>query len=84
RPDEVRVWMKNGRKFDRIQGVSKVAAFGKRWRSWWSVMQPEWRRAAAQPWPMVRENREDEPWDELRKGGQNGFVLILLTLVWWT
>lgn len=34
-------------------------------------------------WPLRREIKEDESWPELRKGGRNGFKLIMVALNWW-
>lgn len=32
---------------------------------------------------MAREIHEDEQWNELAKGGKNGFSLVIVALIWW-
>ena len=43
-------------------------------------MQPSWRPVAADGWP-VRSGNGD--WDGLLKPGKTGFILVLMSLLWW-
>ncbi|KAI0042912.1 hypothetical protein FA95DRAFT_1455891, partial [Auriscalpium vulgare] len=83
RPGEVHNWMKAGRKLARPPDITNVPKYGTQWRSWWVSMQPQWRRTGADPWPLVREQHPEEEWLGIRKGGKNGFALLLLTIIWW-
>ncbi|KAI0039759.1 hypothetical protein FA95DRAFT_1458304, partial [Auriscalpium vulgare] len=85
RPSEVHDWLKSGRKIEKPPYVTNVNKFGVRWRSWWTVMQPTWRKPdEGGDWPLVRAEHPDEAWSNLRKAGKNGLVLVLHSLVWWT
>lgn len=42
-----------------------------------------WRVKKGVAWPLVREDRRDERWGSLAKGGTNGFILILCLIAWW-
>lgn len=46
---------------------------------WWAHLQPEWRGV----YPLASQPPEDSDWSELRKGGPNGFFILLLSFVWW-
>lgn len=67
-----------------------VTRFGNDWLSWYRSLQPDWRTESesAQPTHSLSQDPPDfvtEPydWDEVKKGSQNGFFLLLLTLGWW-
>lgn len=47
-------------------------------------MQPMWRIPRGKFWPLKRRSEEGERWASLMKGGPNGFVLVLISLVWWS
>ncbi|KAI0038272.1 hypothetical protein FA95DRAFT_1457067, partial [Auriscalpium vulgare] len=83
RPLAVASWFKEGRHYDKWPTIKKASAFGRTWRQWWIKMNPAW-RVGKQDWPLCRDVVAEETWPELRKGGRNGFVIVLLTLVWWT
>lgn len=40
-------------------------------------------RIKGNEWPLLRPSVAEESWTELMKGGQNGFLLVLLSLSWW-
>jgi hypothetical protein len=81
RPDEIRVWLKSGRKLHAMPDITQtVDDFGTAWLKWWNHLQPEWRGE----WPNFSyEAPEDGQWQELQKGGPNGFFIILLSYCWW-
>ena len=83
RPEEVNAWIKSGRKMNLLPNISSdnVATFGDAWMQWWSSLQPGWRGEG----PNFSRDipKGGGGWQELRKGGQNGFYLILLSYCWW-
>jgi hypothetical protein len=82
RLEELNTWLKNGRKMNLVPDISdNVATFGDAWMQWWSSLQPEWRGDG----PNFSHDipKSGGGWQELRKGGQNGFYLILLSFCWW-
>jgi hypothetical protein len=83
RPQQLSDWMQRHRLWDKAPPMDKASEFGALWRGWWKVLQPEWRTANDDGWPLVREGPSSEPWAKLMKGGGNGFVLLLLSLSWW-
>ncbi|KAI0044426.1 hypothetical protein FA95DRAFT_1468255, partial [Auriscalpium vulgare] len=85
RPKEVHEWFKSGRKLEKPPHISNVKTFAIRWRAWWTSMQPTWRLPDERDgWPLLRAEHPDESWSGIRKAGKNGFVVILITLMWWT
>ncbi|KAI0045100.1 hypothetical protein FA95DRAFT_1450123, partial [Auriscalpium vulgare] len=82
RPKAIPAWFKSGRKYSKVPPTGKAATFARTWRGWWTAMQPAWRTAELS-WPMSRAIVPGETWPELRKGGKKGFVIVLMTIVWW-
>ncbi|KAI0037316.1 hypothetical protein FA95DRAFT_1466964, partial [Auriscalpium vulgare] len=81
RPTQVKFWTNRGRNVDKPPTVGKGKEFAALWRAWWIGMQPEQQGVT---WPLARPTVvPTEGWDELLKGGNNGFVIILFTLSWW-
>ena len=71
--------MKNGRKLKNVPMITNIDGYVESWKKWWSSLQPAWRKDN-----FSRNVPSDgEKWLELCKGGNNGFVLIILTLAWW-
>lgn len=79
RPLEIAIWMKNRRPWKDVEIDKKT--FSKQWWAWWFSLQPTSRT-------FDSENRASLPtsgmdWSQLNKPGKNGFLLIMLALVWW-
>lgn len=80
---------KNGiRGYDSIPAVMDPAEFGIAVQKWWCIIQPSFRKCPdstmpaavfANPAPSV----DGDDWKDLRKGGQNGLVSVLIMLFWW-
>jgi len=75
RPTEIGAWMKNRRPWKDVE-IADIAGFVQKWWDWWSSLQPDSR--TANDMPMI-----DMDWEKLKKPGRNGFLLIILSLVWW-
>ena len=79
RPPEISKWMKNGRQ-PKEMDITDTEKFGQRWRNWWHSLQPKSRvsdkRSSAQPMSNM-------DWSQLRKPSKNGFLLIMVSLMWW-
>lgn len=82
RPQQIPDWMQRHRLYDKTPLIPNPSAFGFVWRAWWKTMQPGWRVEGGE-WPLSRQTAVNEAWTEIMKGGQNGFVLVLLSLSWW-
>lgn len=74
---EVSGWVKNAHavSFDPALDLKK---FVPQWQAWWKAINPKWRLRDDE---LVKEGVES--WDEMRKPGQNGFLNILICLLWW-
>ncbi|TDL13427.1 hypothetical protein BD410DRAFT_735403 [Rickenella mellea] len=85
RPAEVKAFMKYGRDYRRDAGISDLAEYADSWRMWWQGMQPAWRKAEGLAlWPLSRAyTAGSELWVDIKRAGTNGFLLVILTLVWW-
>lgn len=61
--------------------IENVAEYEEQWWAWWDAMQPEWRMAG----PNGRLMRDgDGEWPAaMRRPGQNGMLIVLLSLRWW-
>lgn len=55
-----------------------VSSYATSWMKWWVYLQPKWRGEE-----LLCEVPEDPDWSELRKGGPNGFFIILISFAWW-
>lgn len=68
-----------------------VNSFATSWEGWYTHLQPDWRIETladddADGMSLTRDPPEDaviSDWPELKKGSQNGFFLLLLSLGWW-
>jgi hypothetical protein len=84
RPDEVRDWFQHGRKWGAMPDISAdiIARYEKQWWLWWTGLQPSWR--GTNPSALTRKvPRGYNDWSAIRKGGQNGIFVVILTLGWW-
>ena len=75
RPAEIGMWMKKGRPW-KDMGIADKVGFGQGWWNWWSSLLPDSR--AVNDAPTV-----DMDWGKMNKPGRNGFLLVMLSLVWW-
>ena len=75
RPVQIATWMKNRRPWKDVE-IDDKEAFGQQWWAWWSSLQPDSRIRKDKP-------TTDMDWSKLQKPGKNGFLLIMLALVWW-
>lgn len=54
-------------------------------RRWYTAAMPGW-RSVTYDWPLSRECSEDigeDAWSVTRKGGGNGFAMLIVALSWW-
>jgi len=80
RPNEVAVWLKNGRRSqaDQMPRLEHIEEYGGRWNTWWQAMQPSWRgESLSQVIPP------EAGWSHLLCGGPNGVLTVILALAWW-
>ncbi|KAJ8472367.1 hypothetical protein ONZ51_g8553 [Trametes cubensis] len=83
RPMQVRQWIQAHRQYEKPPTV-KATEYGATWVLWWRELQPEIRLDAAgglQRPPV--DVLKGGSWGVLRRGGPNGFFLVLLALSWW-
>ena len=73
-------WIKWGRQYDKRPVIGNTTKYATQWHAWWTGLQPAWRGIA---WPLTRMSVPNKMWDKVRKGGKNGFLMILLSLGWW-
>jgi hypothetical protein len=72
--------MKNGRRWKNIE-LEDPKQFGQQWWDWWHSLQPK-------TWICSQQNYQTSPtpemdWSDLHKPGKNGFLLIMMSLIWW-
>lgn len=51
-------------------------------RKWWTKLQPLWRNVN-ESWPLPREERADENWETVARGGASGMYTVMIGLGWW-
>lgn len=81
RPGAIAFWMGHQRRdFSKTPPIDDAVEYGRQWWQWWTALQPAWRTVnnAGRP-----EQAGTGPWDELEKPGKCGFLLVLLSLLWW-
>jgi len=85
RPDEVDWWV--GRARMKSPEIKDVSSFDAKWWAWWNLLQPHWRGVADIKGPLGPAHREEvtgeDGWSVMDKHGQNAFLTVLATLLWW-
>ena len=81
RPTEIAVWMKNGRHWKDVT-IADIEKFRQRWWVWWHSLQPESRVCDKDSLTLIPAT-PDSDWSSLSKPGKNGFLLIMVSLMWW-
>ncbi|KAJ6499645.1 hypothetical protein C8R47DRAFT_971458 [Mycena vitilis] len=86
RPEEIGQWMKEHRKAGDYHKLKP--AFGERVVAWWRSINPGFREGhdtpVGEPWPLEPKSGWTwSDWCELRESGNNGMLLVVLTLIWW-
>ncbi|RDX40780.1 hypothetical protein OH76DRAFT_1305901, partial [Lentinus brumalis] len=83
RPEELSRWINGGRNYDKMPVPDDVNEYGKRWRTWWTKLQPKPRRDSGD-WPLPQTPPEnDDHWEPLRRGGPNGLFIAIMGLAIW-
>jgi hypothetical protein len=80
RPPEIAAWMKNRRPWKDVE-IADVEEFGRKWWAWWNSLQPSSRISKNEDETLPP--TVDMDWSKLQKPGKNGFLLVMLSLVWW-
>lgn len=82
RPAPLGVWINEARSWDSLPAISSgnIEDYSTSWWLWWKSLQPPWRSST-----LSRDLRGigDYNWDDLRKGTQNGFFLVILSIGLW-
>lgn len=82
RPAPIGIWIHNGRHWADLPiiGPGIIEDYSTSWWLWWKSLQPTWRAET-----LSRDFRGvgDYDWDELRKGTQNGYFVLILSLGLW-
>jgi hypothetical protein len=79
----VKKWINFSRKFDSPPDIQNdLPAYVKAWHAWWRELQPK-SHLTQQGTELLQQVGAGETWVELRKGSQNGFYMVVLTLSWW-
>ena len=65
--------------------IRDIELFGITCMKWWHKIQPHFRQNGAEllPLPNLTQTEDGNPWANIRKGGPNGLVIIMLLLFWW-
>ncbi|KAM6504126.1 hypothetical protein JOM56_001069, partial [Amanita muscaria] len=84
RPPVLSWWLQT-RKYQNIPVLTDAAEFAKDWITWWSALQPEGRKPTSvdslpNPISMILPGTDLR---NLRKGGPNGVVTVIIALKWW-
>ncbi|KAH7904230.1 hypothetical protein BJ138DRAFT_964138, partial [Hygrophoropsis aurantiaca] len=82
RPPEIAHWTRRHRVYEKPPVIEKASEFGSTLSAWWTHLQPSWRVPATGN-TLSRTVPEGETWEELMKGGGNGYFTVILALCWW-
>ncbi|KAI0323432.1 hypothetical protein GY45DRAFT_1214498, partial [Cubamyces sp. BRFM 1775] len=83
RPMQVRQWIQTHRQYEKIPVIGGITVYGAEWALWWRALQPDGRLDAEGELQRIEETEGGISWSVLRRGGPNGFFLVLLALSWW-
>ncbi len=73
----------NRRKLQKIPAIKSTTAYTEGWWSWWTQLQPTWRRRGPEGRPIL-DGVVGGGWGKnLCRPGNNSVLLLLLGLVWW-
>lgn len=76
------MWFKNGRKYIITPKITNLAKYKASWLNWWHGLQPKWRLLDDGTFLQEKPDMGEE-WEGLRRGGPNGFFIIVLAFAWW-
>ena len=83
RPAAIGNWFRiDRRKLTKSPEMPPEEEYAESWWKWWTGIQPDWRirdEDGARP----STDGEPGPWDDLERPGNNGMLVILLSLMWW-
>ncbi len=68
------------RRYDKTPPIKDEPSYAELWWLWWSGLQPEWREKDEHDRPIIG---GEGSWDCLERPGQNGLLLVLMSLAWW-
>ncbi len=81
RPAAVGEWLRLCRRVhEKVPKLPTVDEYATSWWTWWVGLQPDWRATDGDDRPLMS---GEGPWDDLVQPGQNGMLLVLISLVWW-
>ena len=80
RPDAVKAWIQQARAPAWRPTILDVTAYGLEFNTWWSALQPEWRKSSS---GKIVFSEVDGDWDVLRRPGINGILSVLAGLFFW-
>ncbi|KAI0308681.1 hypothetical protein OF83DRAFT_1073143, partial [Amylostereum chailletii] len=80
RPDEMGWWLKRKLIFEKPPTIASLSKFGEVFHMWWISMQPTW---CGVEWPLKQDGPVNEAWEDLTHGSSNGFVIVIIMLLWW-
>lgn len=91
RPEEWSKWTSKARhgirQYHITPPIKDVELFGITFMKWWHQIQPHFRQNGAELLPLPNltptSDGDGSSWVNIRKGGPNGFVVIILLLSWW-
>ncbi|TFK85716.1 hypothetical protein K466DRAFT_438882, partial [Polyporus arcularius HHB13444] len=84
RPEEVGNWMRlDRRKLQKIPAMKCTKTYVEGWWSWWTQLQPSWRQHDLEGHPILDGTIAGAWGKDLCRPGNNGVLLLLLSLVWW-
>ncbi|THH18837.1 hypothetical protein EUX98_g8887 [Antrodiella citrinella] len=87
RPAEVQNWIKAHRNYEKPPDLSDcLPSFIAKFKLWYSGIQPGWRQTEEDNWPPAQVEETEEAcsdWSVLRRGGQNGFFMVIMAVSWW-
>jgi hypothetical protein len=75
-------WIASKRAYLKCPVIDNPMMYAKSWLMWWMSIQPQWQKGPG-PLPLPIYSSDGAGWGVLQSSGENGFLSVIMSLLWW-